>query len=57
MFMKYANIQSAPTNCGGLLHYEKGLKVWLGDCTWDIIQFNIGYAFSCAWNNKFPTTI
>jgi hypothetical protein len=38
-----ASIQGAPTNCRGLPNYQtEHLESWLGDCRWDVVQFNIG---------------
>eukprot|EP00978_Attheya_sp_CCMP212_P027120 scaffold90436_cov47-Attheya_sp.AAC.1 len=40
-----ANIHGALQNCKGLQTYNYHLSDWLGDCTWDLIQFNIGMHF------------
>lgn len=37
-----ASIHGAPCNCMGIEKYQTGLQQWLGDCEWDLIQFNIG---------------
>jgi hypothetical protein len=41
-----ANIHGAPTNCGGFGNFKKSLKLWLGSCPWDLIQFNVGMHFN-----------
>jgi hypothetical protein len=40
-----ASIQGAPTNCAGFDRYRTGLDQWLGQCVWDIVQFNVGMHF------------
>jgi len=40
-----ANIQGAPVNCGGFALYNSSLSTWLGDCSWDLVQFNVGMHF------------
>ena len=40
-----ANIHGAPDNCGGFERYDSHLTQWLGICTWDVIQFNVGMHF------------
>jgi len=35
----------APENCLGFDHYNKRLHLWLGECPWDVIQFNVGAHF------------
>lgn len=37
-----ANIHPAPTNCVGFSAYRAHLSTWLGECPWDLIQFNVG---------------
>ncbi len=36
------SVQGAPTNCGGFPLYGERLSRWLGDCQWDLVQFNVG---------------
>ena len=36
------NVHRAPANCGSTVRTLAGLKVWLGDGKWDLIQFNCG---------------
>lgn len=45
MYGTLANIHTAPTNCGGFDKYLERLTTWLGDCAWDLIQFNVGMHF------------
>eukprot|EP00546_Thalassionema_frauenfeldii_P014338 CAMPEP_0178915960 /NCGR_PEP_ID=MMETSP0786-20121207/12343_1 /TAXON_ID=186022 /ORGANISM="Thalassionema frauenfeldii, Strain CCMP 1798" /LENGTH=342 /DNA_ID=CAMNT_0020589181 /DNA_START=139 /DNA_END=1164 /DNA_ORIENTATION=+ len=40
-----ANIHGAPANCLGFEYYDGHLDQWLGECPWDVIQFNIGMHF------------
>jgi len=40
-----ANIHLAPTNCGSFEQYNQSLFQWLGQCQWDLIEFNIGMHF------------
>jgi len=36
------SVQSPPTNCAGFSSYRSHLSSWLGNCTLDLVQFNIG---------------
>ena len=38
-------LAGAPTNCGGFGKYNNRLSHWLGPCTWDFVQFNVGLHF------------
>jgi len=37
-----ANIHTAPTNCGPFEKYDDSLDSWLGNQSWDVVQFNVG---------------
>jgi len=46
-FRSAANIHVTPNNCEAFDNYRKQLtSVWLGDCPWDVIQFNVGAHFA-----------
>eukprot|EP00310_Coccolithus_braarudii_P023622 CAMPEP_0183345282 /NCGR_PEP_ID=MMETSP0164_2-20130417/10761_1 /TAXON_ID=221442 /ORGANISM="Coccolithus pelagicus ssp braarudi, Strain PLY182g" /LENGTH=249 /DNA_ID=CAMNT_0025516413 /DNA_START=9 /DNA_END=755 /DNA_ORIENTATION=+ len=53
MFAKsnVATIHAAPENCGGFPYYEQALPLWLGTCSWDVIQFNVGMHFHGSLKN------
>jgi hypothetical protein len=44
---KKANIRNSPANCKNFNRYKEddGLLHWLGDCPWDLVQFNVGQWF------------
>ena len=44
-FGNFSNLHGAPTNCHGFEAYDEHLDDWLGDCEWDIIQFQVGHHF------------
>lgn len=43
--LKTVNLYGAPTNCLGFEQYHAFLEDWLGDCTWDLVMFNVGMHF------------
>ena len=55
--LSLANIHGAPDNCGGFQQYEKHLLDWLGECPWDIIQFNVGLHFHSSDLNEYEKQI
>jgi hypothetical protein len=38
-------LAGAPRNCFGFADYYSSLSAWLGPCTWDFVQFNVGMHF------------
>merc|ERR1712032_19729 len=44
------NLHGPPDNCGGFGHYSENLLSWLGECPWDVIQFNVGMHFHGDYN-------
>lgn len=36
------SVQGAPNNCGPFHVFKTNLSSWLGLCTWDLVQFNVG---------------
>eukprot|EP00316_Scyphosphaera_apsteinii_P017603 CAMPEP_0119334694 /NCGR_PEP_ID=MMETSP1333-20130426/87846_1 /TAXON_ID=418940 /ORGANISM="Scyphosphaera apsteinii, Strain RCC1455" /LENGTH=199 /DNA_ID=CAMNT_0007345049 /DNA_START=69 /DNA_END=665 /DNA_ORIENTATION=- len=41
-WMQRINLHAAPQNCFGFSKYWKYLRIWLGTCAWNAVQFNIG---------------
>ncbi len=61
LYHSQANVQGAPTNCGGFKKYER-LKDWLGSCPWDLVQFNVGMHFHpgpkvASWHEDYEKGI
>lgn len=55
--LSLANIHGAPDNCGGFSIYDKYLSDWLGECPWDIIQFNVGLHFHSSDLHEYEVAL
>jgi hypothetical protein len=51
------NMHFAPANCGGFGNYFDHLDTWLGLCSWDIIQFNVGAHFHVGQGKSNQTFV
>ena len=53
-------LHGAPVNCGGFKLYDNDLLNWLGNCPWDLVQFNVGMHFHPTfpnWPKDYATRI
>jgi len=51
-----ANFHGPPDNCGGFSRYSAFLTSWLGECPWDVIQFNVGMHFHLKPNESMDSS-